>query len=40
MKKNNIILIIVIAISSVALAYYGLGLSSGILAATQASQCQ
>jgi len=38
MKKNNIILIIVIAISSVALAYYGLGLSSGILAATQASQ--
>ncbi len=38
MKKNNIILIIVVAISSVALAYFGLGVSSGILAATQAHQ--
>ena len=40
MKKNNIILIIIVAISSVALAYYGLGVSSGILAATQALKCQ
>ncbi|KAB2946921.1 MAG: ethylbenzene dehydrogenase-related protein [Candidatus Methanoperedens sp.] len=38
MKKNNVILIIIVAISSVALAYCGLGVSSGILAATQAHQ--
>lgn len=38
MKKNNVILIIIVTISSVALAYFVLGVSSGIMAATQAHQ--
>ena len=38
MKKNNVILILIIAISLPALAYFGSGLSSGLQTVTQAHQ--
>ncbi len=38
MKKNNVILILIVAISLPALAYYGLGLSNAIQAATMGHQ--